>query len=72
MILILKYLIPLFSLFYGVYISNVSEFTNRNQFLTAKLLKQGNQYHRLRKIFSKFYHRHSKLVVKYNDASSLF
>ena len=41
--------------FYGVYIfqlkrfarvcSNVDDFKNRNLFLTAKLLKQGNRYH---------------------------
>ena len=62
--------------FYGVYISqlirfarvcsNVDDFNNRNLFLTAKLLKQGYRYHRIRKAFSKFYHRHSELIVKYN------
>ena len=61
---------------YGVYISqfipftrvcpNVSGFKNRNQNLTATLLKQGYQYHRIRKAFPKFYHRHSELFVKYN------
>ena len=35
-------------------------------FLTAKLLKQGYRYHKLRKTFSQFYHRHSELIVKYN------
>ena len=49
------------SLSYGVYISqlicfakvcsNVCDFNNRNQFLTSKLLKQGYQYHKLRKAF---------------------
>ena len=39
---------------------------NRNQNLTAKLLKQGYQYHKIRKAFPKFYHRHSELFVKYN------
>ena len=39
---------------------------NRNLFLTAKLLKQGYRYHKTRKAFSKFYHRHSELIVKYN------
>ena len=38
----------------------------RNLFLTAKLLKQGYRYHRIRKAFSKFYHRHSELNIKYN------
>ena len=46
--------------------SNVSDFNNRNQFLTAKLLKQGYRYHKLRKAFSKFYQRHSELTVKNN------
>ena len=44
---------------YGVYISqlirfarvcsNVDDFNNRNLFLTAKLLKQGYRYHKIRK-----------------------
>ena len=61
---------------YGVYISqlirfarvcsNVDDLNNRNLFLTAKLLKQGYRYHKIRKAFSKFYHRHSELIVKYN------
>ena len=34
-------------------------------FLTAKLLKQGYRYHKTRKSFFKFYHRHSELIVKY-------
>ena len=61
---------------YGVYISQpipfarvcskVDDFNNRNLFLTAKLLKQGNRYHKIRKAFFKFYHRHSELIVKYN------
>ena len=33
---------------------------------TCKLLKQGYQYHKIRKAFSNFYHRHSELIVKYN------
>ena len=58
--------------FYGVYISqlirfarvcsNVDEFNNRNLFLTAKLLKQGYRYHKIRKAFSRFFHRHSGLI----------
>ena len=61
---------------YGVYISqlirftrvcsNVEDFNNRNLFLTAKLLTQGYRYYKIRKAFSKFYHRHSELIVKYN------
>ena len=60
---------------YGVYISqlirfarvcsNVDAFNNRNLFLTAKLLKQGFRFHKIRKTFSK-YLRHSELIVRYN------
>ena len=32
----------------------------------AKLFKQSYRYHQLRKVFSKFYRRHSDLVEKYN------
>ena len=46
--------------------SNVYDFNYRSLFLTAKLLKQGYRYHKIRKAFSQFYHRHSKLIVKYN------
>ena len=45
--------------------SNVFDFNNRNLFLTAKLLKQGYRYHKIRKAFSKCYHRRSELIVKY-------
>ena len=61
---------------YGVYISqlirfarvcsNIDDFNNRTLFLTANLLKQGYRYHKIRKAFSKLYHRHSELIVKYN------
>ena len=61
---------------YGVYISqlirfartssHVTDFNNRNQFLTAKLLKQGYRYHKLRKACSKFYRRHLELIEKYH------
>ena len=46
--------------------SNVYDFNNRNLYLTAKLFKQGYRYHKIQKAFSKFYHRHSELIVKYN------
>ena len=62
--------------FYGVYISqlirfarassSISDFNCRNKALTAKLIRQGYRYHKLRKTFSKFYRRHSGLVEKYN------
>ena len=61
---------------YGVYISNlirfarvcshVDDFNTRNKCLTAKLLKQGYRYHKLRKAFSKFYRRHFELISKFN------
>ena len=61
---------------YGVYISqlirftrpssNPNDFNYRNKALTAKLLRQGYRYFKLRKAFSKFYRRHSALLEKYN------
>ena len=39
--------------------------TTETIFLTSELLKQGYRYHKLRKAFSKFYDRHSELIVKY-------
>ena len=49
--------------------SSVDDFNNRNLFLTARLLKQGYRYRKIRKALSKFYHRHSELTVKYNIGS---
>ena len=64
------------SAYYGVYISqlirfarnssHVDDFNTRNKVLTAKLLRQGYRYHKLRKAFSKFYRRHFDIVSKYN------
>ena len=61
---------------YGVYISqlirfarvctHVDDFNTRNKCLTAKLLKQGYRYYKLRKAFSKFYRRHYELISKFN------
>ena len=61
---------------YGVYISqlirfarvciHVDDFNTRNKCLTAKLLKPGYRYHKLRKAFSKFYRRHYELISKFN------
>ena len=45
--------------------SHVTDFNNRNKFLTAKLLKQGYRYHKLPKGFSKFYRWHFELIEKY-------
>ena len=46
--------------------SNLSDLNCRNKALTAKLLRQGYRYFKLRKAFSKFYRRHSALVEKYS------
>ena len=46
--------------------SDVDDFNTRNKCLTAKLLKQGYRYHKLRKAFSKFYRRHYELISKFN------
>ena len=61
---------------YGVYISqlirfarastNLNDFNYRNKALTAKLLRQGYRYFKLRKAFLKFYRRHSALLEKYS------
>ena len=61
---------------YGVYISqlirfarassNLNDFNCRKKALTAKLLRQGYRYFKLRKAFSKFYRRHSALLEKYS------
>ena len=45
--------------------SHVEDFNARNKCLTAKLLKQGYQYHTLRKAFSKLYRRHYELISKF-------
>ena len=57
---------------YGVYISQlirfarapsyVADFITRNKLLTQKLLKQGYQYHKLRKTFSKLYRGYYDLI----------
>ena len=46
--------------------SNLNDFNYRNKALTAKLLRQGSRYFKLRKAFSKFYRRHSALLEKYS------
>ena len=46
--------------------SHVDDLNTRNKVLTAKLLRQGYRYHKLRKAFSKFYRRHFHIVSKYN------
>ena len=61
---------------FGVYIhqlirfarvcSHVDDYNTRNKCLTAKFLKQGYQYHKLRKVSSNFYRRHYELISKFN------
>ena len=61
---------------YGVYFSqlirfarvctHVADFNTRSKCLTAKLLQQGYRYHKLRKMFFKFYRRHYELISKCN------
>ena len=61
---------------YGVYISqlirfaavssHVDDFNARNKVLTAKLLRQGYRYHKIRRAFIKFYRRHFDIVSEYN------
>lgn len=60
---------------YGIYISQlirfaracseVDDFNHRNITITGRLISQGYRYHKLRKTFSKFFHRNSTLVEKY-------
>ena len=67
---------------YGVYISqlirfarvssHVDDFNTRNKVLTAKLLRQGYRYHRMRKAFSKVYRRQFDIVSKYNVGLKTF
>ena len=45
---------------------NTRDFNTHNKVLTAKLLRQGYKYHKLRKACSKFYRRHFDIVSKYN------
>ena len=52
--------------------SHVDDFNTRNKVLTAKLLRQGYRYHKLRKAFSKFYRWHFDLVSKYNVGLKTF
>ena len=60
---------------YGVHISQlirfarassyVTNFNTQNKLLTQKLLKQGYPYHKLHKLFSKFYRRYYDLTYKF-------
>ena len=60
---------------YGIYISQlirfarassyITDFNTHNKLLSQKLLKQGYQYHKLHKTFSKFYRRYYDLISKF-------
>ena len=60
---------------YGIYISqlvryarvcsDVSDFNERNRFITEKLLQQGYRYHKLLKTFTKFFHRYKEIIQKF-------
>ena len=67
---------------YGVYISqlirfarvfsHVDDFNTRDDDLTAKPLRQGYRYHKLRRAFSKFNRRLFNLVSEYNAELKTF
>ena len=57
--------LPMVYTFRNLFVLQEDDFNNRF-FFTSKLRKQGYQYHKLCKAFSKFYYRHSELIVKYN------
>ena len=46
--------------------SHVDDFNTRNKVLTAKLLRQGYRYYKIRKVFSIFNWRQFDIVSKYN------
>ena len=52
--------------------SHVDDFNTRNKVLTAKLLRQGYRYHKIRKAFSKFYRQQFDIVSKYNVGLKTF
>ena len=58
--------LPMVYIFLSLIVLLECDFNNRKLTLTAKSLKQGYRYHKNQKAFSKFYHSHSELIVKYN------
>ena len=50
--------------------SYVDDFNKRNLLLTVNQLSY--RYHKFQRAFSKFYHRHSELFVKYNIGLKTF
>ena len=63
--------LPMVYIFLSLFVLLECDLMYKNLFLTAKLLKQGYRY-KNRKAFTKFYHRHSELIVKYNFGLKLF
>ena len=51
--------------FASMYVVTKKTLIARNRCLTAKLLKQGYRYHKLRKAFAKFYRPHYELISKF-------
>ena len=61
---------------YGVYISrliaftrictNFSDFSERHKLLVIKLLKQGYQRNKIKKVFTKFTNRYGDVLKKYH------
>ena len=48
---------------------HIEVFNARNKCLTAKLLRQGYLYHKLRNAFSKLYRRYYELISEFNVGS---
>ena len=44
----------------------MSDFNDKNRFITEKLLKQGYRYHKLVKSFTKFARKYGHLIEKFN------
>ena len=51
---------------------NAHNFPIFEPILMILVSKQGHRYHKVRNAFSKFYHRHSDFIVKYNIGFKLF
>ena len=47
-------------------VRHVNDLNTCNKVLTAKTLRQGYRYYKIRKTFSKFYRRHFDIVSKFN------
>ena len=46
-------------------------FQRQKPILDCLVIKKGYQYHKIRKVFSTFYHIHSELIVKYNTGLNI-